>query len=70
MTAVTIVAILLPSVPTLIGPYLPDLFEIFNRLAAFSVKKPGNYREIPKYSGHPQNTFVIIKVEQSGSTIE
>ena len=41
MTGVTTVAILLPFVPTLIGPYLPDLFEIFNRLASFSVKKPG-----------------------------
>ena len=41
MTGVTTIAILLPSVPTLIGPYLPDLFEIFNRLASFSVKKPG-----------------------------
>jgi len=39
MTGVIIVTILLPSIPTLVGPYLPSLFEIFNRLAAFTVKK-------------------------------
>lgn len=47
MTGVTTVAILLPSVPTLIGPYLPELFEIFNRLASFSVRKPaGNIPDV------------------------
>ncbi|XP_052789916.1 hamartin-like [Mya arenaria] len=47
MTAVTVVTILLPSIPTLVGPYLPDLFEVFNRLASFTVKKPpGNTPDI------------------------
>ncbi|XP_052220850.1 hamartin-like isoform X5 [Dreissena polymorpha] len=47
MTGVTIVTILLPSIPTLVGPYLPDLFEVFNRLASFSVKKlPSNAPDI------------------------
>ncbi|KAL4219214.1 hamartin [Mactra antiquata] len=46
-TSVTIVTILLPSVPTLVGNYLPDLFEIFNRLASYSIKKPaGNTPDI------------------------
>lgn len=46
-TAVTIVTILLPSVPTMVGPYLPEVFEIFNRLASFTIKKPpGNTPDI------------------------
>lgn len=46
-TGVTIVTILLPSVPTLVGPYLPDIFEIFNKLASYTVKKPpGNTPDI------------------------
>jgi hypothetical protein len=35
--------VLLPSIPTIVGPYLPDLFEIFNKLASFSVKRPRKY---------------------------
>ncbi|XP_060578266.1 hamartin-like [Ruditapes philippinarum] len=46
-TGVTIVTVLLPSIPTIVGPYLPDLFEIFNKLASFSVKRPpGNTPDI------------------------
>ncbi|XP_053380721.1 hamartin-like isoform X2 [Mercenaria mercenaria] len=47
MTAVTIVTVLLPSIPTSVGPYLPDIFEIFNKLASYTVKKPpGNTPDI------------------------
>lgn len=46
MTGVTIVTVLLPSVPGLVGPYLPDIFEVFFRLAAFHVKKPRMYDHV------------------------
>ncbi|KAL3871551.1 hypothetical protein ACJMK2_039542 [Sinanodonta woodiana] len=46
MTAVTIITIVLPSLPTVIAPFLQDIFEIFHRLVAFCVKKPGNVPDV------------------------
>ena len=57
MTGVTIVTVLLPSLPGLVGPYLPDIFEVFFRLAAFHVKKPRKY----KWMGESERFLSAIK---------
>ncbi|XP_005108980.1 hamartin [Aplysia californica] len=46
MTAMMIVVILLPSVPVGIGPYLTQIFEVFERLSVFCIKKPANTPEV------------------------
>lgn len=38
--------VLLPSMPTLVKPYLPEMFEIFIRLTSWRIKKPGMPIEI------------------------
>ncbi|XP_041368930.1 hamartin-like [Gigantopelta aegis] len=46
MTALVIITVLLPVVPVTIAPHLQEIFDIFGRLAAFSVKKPANTPDV------------------------
>ncbi|KAJ8300717.1 hypothetical protein KUTeg_022236 [Tegillarca granosa] len=41
-TAVLVITVLLPSVPSLMNQHLADIFEIFSRLLGFNSKQPGN----------------------------
>ncbi|XP_066991586.2 hamartin isoform X2 [Anabrus simplex] len=40
MSALLVIIVLLPMIPTLIGPFLQDIFEIFSRLAAWNTNNP------------------------------
>ncbi|XP_064649167.1 hamartin-like isoform X2 [Lineus longissimus] len=46
MSACLIITTLLPVIPVSIGSHLQDIFIVFTRLAAFSLKKPANVPDI------------------------
>ncbi|XP_033099005.1 hamartin-like [Anneissia japonica] len=46
MSGVLSITTLLPIYPSLVSPYLNDIFQIFSRLAAWNIRKPGNVPEI------------------------
>uniref|UniRef100_K1PLX0 Hamartin n=1 Tax=Magallana gigas TaxID=29159 RepID=K1PLX0_MAGGI len=46
MTGVMVITILLPAIPSLVGKYLPDIFDIFGHLVSFNIRKPSNAPDI------------------------
>ncbi|XP_071948076.1 hamartin-like [Antedon mediterranea] len=46
MSGVLSITTLLPIYPSLVSPYLNDIFLLFSRLAAWNIRKPGNVPEI------------------------
>ncbi|XP_071443239.1 hamartin isoform X2 [Hetaerina americana] len=45
MSALLVIIVLLPMIPALIGPYLPDIFDVFSRLAAWNTNNPNKLPE-------------------------
>lgn len=45
MTGVMVITILLPAIPSLVGKYLPDIFDIFGHLVSFNIRKPSSPKE-------------------------
>lgn len=43
MTGVMVITILLPAIPSLVGKYLPDIFDIFGHLVSFNIRKPSKF---------------------------